>query len=110
MKGVKLIIDQFDQCLVNREKRRNIVVPKPGSSASLWGRITSLQQQLAVLQNSKRTTVSALQKSKENNKKLTTQIHLIEQRLQASKQTIQVKNSFCCYYLDMQKKQGQTNH
>nr|XP_056704722.1 centlein [Euleptes europaea] len=74
---------------VNREKRRNIVVQKPGSSASLWGRITSLQQQLAVLQNSKRTTVSALQKSKEENKKLTSQLRLTEQRLQASKQTVQ---------------------
>ncbi|XP_077201248.1 centlein isoform X6 [Paroedura picta] len=74
---------------VNREKRRNIVVQKPGCSASLWGRITSLQQQLAVLQNSKRTTVFALQKSEEENKKLTSQVHLTEQRLQTIKQTVQ---------------------
>ncbi|XP_015282060.1 PREDICTED: centlein, partial [Gekko japonicus] len=95
-KGVELAPFQRKKTLnsvhiskVNREKRRNIVVQKPGCSASLWGRITSLQQQLAVLQNSKRTTVSALQKSKEENKKLTSQMHLTEQRLQASKQTIQ---------------------
>lgn len=99
MKCVKLINDLCDQCLVNREKRRNIVVQKPGCSASLWARITSLQQQLAVLQNSKRTTVSALENSKEENKKLTSLMHLTEQRLQASKQTIQVNNSFYCYIL-----------
>ncbi|XP_062985305.1 centlein isoform X2 [Elgaria multicarinata webbii] len=74
---------------VNREKRRGIVVQKPGCSISLWGRITSLQQQLAISQNSKRTAVSSLKKSKEANKKLTSQLHVTKQRLQASKQTVQ---------------------
>ncbi|XP_048359971.1 centlein isoform X3 [Sphaerodactylus townsendi] len=74
---------------VNREKRRNVVLQKVGCSSSLRARITSLQQQLTVLQNSKRTTIFALQKSKEENAKLTSQLRLTEQRLQASKQTVQ---------------------
>ncbi|XP_061486570.1 centlein isoform X3 [Rhineura floridana] len=74
---------------VNREKIKSIVVQKPGRAISLWGRITSLQQQLGVLQNSKRTAVSSLKKSRETNKKLTSQLHLTKQRLQTSKQTVQ---------------------
>ncbi|XP_054842798.1 centlein [Eublepharis macularius] len=89
----KMTLNSVHISKVNREKKRNTVIQKPGCSASLWGRITSLQQQLAVLQNSKRTTVFALQKSKEENKKLTSQLHLTEQRLQASKHTVQTLTS-----------------
>ncbi|XP_053156335.1 centlein isoform X2 [Hemicordylus capensis] len=74
---------------VYREKRRNTVVQKLGCSVSLWGRITSLQQQLAILQNSKKTALSSLKKFKEANKKLTSQLHRTEQRLQTRKQTVQ---------------------
>ncbi|XP_077777573.1 centlein isoform X4 [Podarcis muralis] len=77
---------------VNREKR-SIVGQKPGCAISLRGRITSLQQQLAILQNSKKTAMSSLKTSRETNKKLTSQLHLVEQRLQASKQTIQTLTS-----------------
>uniref|UniRef100_A0A670KEY6 Centlein n=1 Tax=Podarcis muralis TaxID=64176 RepID=A0A670KEY6_PODMU len=92
METIKLIVDLCDQCLVNREKR-SIVVQKPGCAISLRGRITSLQQQLAILQNSKKTAMSSLKTSRETNKKLTSQLHLVEQRLQASKQTIQTLTS-----------------
>ncbi|XP_063151102.1 centlein [Candoia aspera] len=78
---------------VNREKMRSIMVQKPGCSISLWGRITSLQQQLAVVQKSKRTAVSSLKKSREANKRLTSQLHLTKQQLQASKQTVQTLTS-----------------
>ncbi|KAM6468323.1 centlein isoform 2-T2 [Liasis olivaceus] len=78
---------------VNREKMRSIMVQKPGCSISLWGRITSLQQQLAVVQKSKRTAVSSLKKSREANKRLTSQLHLTKQQLQTSKQTVQTLTS-----------------
>ncbi|XP_044283710.1 centlein isoform X2 [Varanus komodoensis] len=74
---------------VNREKKRGIVVQKPGYSISLWGRITSLQQQLAISQNSKKTVIASLKKYKEANKKLTSQLDMTKQRLQASKKTVQ---------------------
>ncbi|XP_034266383.1 centlein isoform X1 [Pantherophis guttatus] len=85
----KILNSAFNPYKVNREKIRSIMVQKPGSSVSLWGRITSLQQQLAVVQKSKRTAVSSLKKSREANKRLTSQLHLTKQQLQASKQTVQ---------------------
>ncbi|TFK15626.1 Centlein [Platysternon megacephalum] len=78
---------------VNREKRRNIVVQKPGCSVLLRERIKSLQQQIAVLQNAKRTAVSSVKEFKEANEKLTSQLHLADQRLQTSRRTIQTLNS-----------------
>nr|XP_013811884.1 PREDICTED: centlein [Apteryx mantelli mantelli] len=78
---------------VNREKRRNIV-QKPGYSATLLReRIKSLQQQIAVLQNEKKTAVSSSKEFKEANEKLTAQLHLADQRLQTCKQTIQTLTS-----------------
>ncbi|KAF7244545.1 Centlein [Varanus komodoensis] len=77
---------------VNREKKRGIVVQKPGYSISLWGRITSLQQQLAISQNSKKTVIASLKKYKEANKKLTSQLDMTKQRLQASKKTTLMSN------------------
>ncbi|XP_067320471.1 centlein isoform X3 [Anolis sagrei] len=74
---------------VNREKRRGIAIQKSGCSTSLWGRISSLQQQIGILQNVKRTAVSSLKKCRENNKKLTSQLHETKQRLDTSKQTVQ---------------------
>nr|XP_032657673.1 centlein isoform X3 [Chelonoidis abingdonii] len=78
---------------VNREKRRNIVVQKPGCSVLLRERIKSLQQQIAVLQNAKRTAVSSVKEFKEANEKLTSQLHLADQRLQTSRRTIQTLTS-----------------
>ncbi|XP_024066855.1 centlein [Terrapene carolina triunguis] len=78
---------------VNREKRRNIVVQKPGCSVLLRERIKSLQQQIAVLQNAKRTAVSSVKELKEANEKLTSQLHLADQRLQTSRRTIQTLTS-----------------
>ncbi|XP_070598632.1 centlein isoform X1 [Erythrolamprus reginae] len=89
MQRKKILNSAFNPYKVNREKIRNITVQKPGSSVSLWGRITSLQQQLALVQKSKRTAVSSLKKSREANKILTSQLHLTKQQLQASKQTVQ---------------------
>ncbi|KAM8792572.1 centlein [Eudromia elegans] len=78
----------------NREKRRNTVVQRPGYSASLLReRIKSLQQQIAVLQNEKKTAVSSWKELKEANEKLTAQLHLADQRLQTCKQTIQTLTS-----------------
>ncbi|KAM6363720.1 centlein isoform 2-T2 [Pluvialis apricaria] len=79
---------------VNRTKRRNILVQKPGYSVTLLQeRIKSLQQQIAVLQNEKKTAVSSVKGFKETNEKLTTQLHLADQRLQTSKLTIEVLTS-----------------
>ncbi|XP_074851035.1 centlein [Carettochelys insculpta] len=74
---------------VRREKRKNIVVQKPGCPLLLRERIKSLQQQIAVLQNAKRTAVSSVKELKEANEKLTSQLHLSDQKLQASRRTIQ---------------------
>ncbi|XP_075383492.1 centlein isoform X3 [Mycteria americana] len=79
---------------VNRTKRRNIVVQKPGYFVTLLQeRIKSLQQQIAVLQNEKKTAVSSVKGFKETNEKLTTQLHLADERLQTSKLTIEVLTS-----------------
>ncbi|XP_030422420.1 centlein isoform X1 [Gopherus evgoodei] len=78
---------------VNREKRRNIVVQKPGCSVLLRERIKSLQQQIAVLRNAKRTAVSSVKEFKEVNEKLTSQLHLADQRFQTSRRTIQTLTS-----------------
>ncbi|XP_035166015.1 centlein isoform X6 [Oxyura jamaicensis] len=79
---------------VNRTKRRNTIFQKPGYSATLLReRIKSLQQQIAVLQNEKKTAVSSVKGFKEVNEKLTTQLHLADQRLRTSKLTIQVLTS-----------------
>ncbi|XP_051499079.1 centlein isoform X4 [Apus apus] len=79
---------------VNRTKRRNTVVQKPGCSVTLLQeRIKSLQQQITVLQNEKKTAVSSLKGFKEINETLTTQLHLADQRLQTSKRTIEVLTS-----------------
>ncbi|XP_071657825.1 centlein isoform X3 [Patagioenas fasciata] len=79
---------------VNRTKRRNIIVQKPGHSVTLLQeRIKSLQQQIVVLQNEKKTAVSSVKGFKETNEKLTTQLHLADQRLQTSKLTIEVLTS-----------------
>ncbi|XP_052633272.1 centlein isoform X3 [Harpia harpyja] len=78
---------------VNRTKRRN-TVQKPGYSVTLLQeRIKSLQQRIAVLQNEKKTAVSSVKGFKETNEKLTTQLHLADQRLQATKLTIEVLTS-----------------
>ncbi|XP_039175347.1 centlein isoform X3 [Crotalus tigris] len=89
----KILNSAFNPYKVNREKIRSIMVQKPGCSMSLWGRITSLQQQLAVVQKSKRTAVLSLKKSREANKRLTSQLHLTKQQLQANKQTVQTLTS-----------------
>ncbi|XP_009459422.1 PREDICTED: centlein [Nipponia nippon] len=79
---------------VNRTKRRNTIVQKPGYSVTLLQeRIKSLQQQIAVLQNEKKRAVSSVKGFKETNEKLTTQLHLADQRLQSSKLTIEVLTS-----------------
>ncbi|XP_074935320.1 centlein isoform X2 [Phalacrocorax aristotelis] len=79
---------------VNRTKRRNIIVQKPGYSVTLLQeRIKSLQQQIAVLQNEKKKAVSSVKGFKETNEKLTSQLHLADQRLQTSKLTIEVLTS-----------------
>ncbi|XP_014808103.1 PREDICTED: centlein isoform X2 [Calidris pugnax] len=77
----------------NRTKRRNIV-QKPGCPVTvLQERIKSLQQQIAVLQKEKMTAVSSVKGFKETNEKLTTQLHLADQKLQSSKLTIEVLTS-----------------
>ncbi|XP_056180766.1 centlein isoform X1 [Falco biarmicus] len=79
---------------VNRTKRRNIIVQKPGYRVTLLQeRIKSLQQQIAILQNEKKTAVSSVKGFKETNEKLTAQLHLADQRLQTSKLTIEVLTS-----------------
>ncbi|XP_071586488.1 centlein isoform X1 [Heliangelus exortis] len=77
---------------VSRTKRRNIIVQKPNVTL-LQERIKSLQQQITILQNEKKTAVSSVKGFKEINEKLTTQLHLADQRLQTSKLTIEVLTS-----------------
>ncbi|XP_009865420.1 PREDICTED: centlein-like, partial [Apaloderma vittatum] len=79
---------------MNRTKRRNTIVQRPGYSVTLLQeKIKSLQQQIAVLQNEKKTAVSSVKEFKKNNEKLTAQLHLADQRLQTSKVTIEVLTS-----------------
>ncbi|ETE72375.1 Centlein, partial [Ophiophagus hannah] len=59
------------------------------SSMCLENESKLCQKKLAVVQKSKRTAVSSLKKSREANKRLTSQLHLTKQQLQASKQTVQ---------------------
>lgn len=64
---------------MNRTKRRNIIVRKPGYPVTLLReRIKSLQQQLAVLQNEKKTAVSSVKVFKKNNEKLTNELQLAD--------------------------------
>uniref|UniRef100_A0A8C8RR65 Centlein n=1 Tax=Pelusios castaneus TaxID=367368 RepID=A0A8C8RR65_9SAUR len=86
---------QYNLCTLklNREKRRTIVIQKPGCSVLLRERIKSLLQQIAVLQNVKRTAISSVRKLKEANEKLTSQLNLADQRLQTSRRTIQTLTS-----------------
>uniref|UniRef100_A0A663N356 Centlein n=1 Tax=Athene cunicularia TaxID=194338 RepID=A0A663N356_ATHCN len=80
--------------LFNRTKRRNTIVQKPGYSVTLLQeRIKSLQQQITVLHNEKKTAVSSLKGFKEMNEKLTTRLHLADQKLQTSKVTIEMLTS-----------------
>ncbi|XP_009075155.1 PREDICTED: centlein-like, partial [Acanthisitta chloris] len=79
---------------VNRTKRRNITAQKPGYSVTLLQeRIKSLQQQIAVLQNEKKTAVASVKEIKETSEKLTNKLRLADQRLQTSKLTIEVLTS-----------------
>uniref|UniRef100_A0A663N6C4 Centlein n=1 Tax=Athene cunicularia TaxID=194338 RepID=A0A663N6C4_ATHCN len=79
---------------INRTKRRNTIVQKPGYSVTLLQeRIKSLQQQITVLHNEKKTAVSSLKGFKEMNEKLTTRLHLADQKLQTSKVTIEMLTS-----------------
>ncbi|XP_017661630.1 PREDICTED: centlein isoform X11 [Lepidothrix coronata] len=79
---------------VNRAKRRNITIQKPGYSVTLLQeRIKSLQKQIAVLKNEKNTAVASVKEVKETNEKLTNQLHLANQRLQTSKLTIEMLTS-----------------
>lgn len=66
------------------------MIQKLGCSVLLRERIKSLKQQIAVLQKAKRTAVSSVKEFKEANEKLTSQLHLADQRLQTSRRTIQV--------------------
>ncbi|XP_010133252.1 PREDICTED: centlein, partial [Buceros rhinoceros silvestris] len=75
---------------VNRTKGRKTIVQKLSHRVTLLQeRIKSLQQQIVVLQNEKKTAVSSVKGFKETNEKLTTQLHLADQRLQNSKLTIE---------------------
>ncbi|XP_050185915.1 centlein isoform X4 [Myiozetetes cayanensis] len=79
---------------VNRAKRRNITLQKPGCTVTLLQeRIKSLQKQIAVLQNEKKTAVASVKEMKETNEKLTNQLHLANQRVQTSKLTIENSNN-----------------
>ncbi|XP_009951587.1 PREDICTED: centlein-like, partial [Leptosomus discolor] len=93
---IRCLITSYPSILskVNRIKRRNFVVQKPGYSVTLLQeRIKSLQQQMAVLQNEKKTAVSSLKGFKESSEKLTTQLHFADQRLQTSELTIEMLTS-----------------
>eukprot|EP00076_Gallus_gallus_P035214 XP_025000752.1 centlein isoform X2 [Gallus gallus] len=79
---------------VSRTKSRNTIFQNQGYSVTLLQEtIKSLQQQIGVLLNEKKTAVSSVKEFKETNEKLTTQLRLADQRLQSSKLTIQVLTS-----------------
>lgn len=78
---------------MSRTKSRNTIFQNQGYSVTLLQEtIKSLQQQIGVLLNEKKTAVSSVKEFKETNEKLTTQLRLADQRLQSSKLTIQVKS------------------
>uniref|UniRef100_A0A669QD84 Centlein n=1 Tax=Phasianus colchicus TaxID=9054 RepID=A0A669QD84_PHACC len=92
LKNVNLL--QASPTVSHRTKSRNIIFQKQGYSVTLLQEtIKSLQQQIGVLQNEKKTAVSSVKEFKETNEKLTTQLRLADQRLQSSKLTIQVLTS-----------------
>ncbi|XP_027765856.1 centlein isoform X4 [Empidonax traillii] len=79
---------------VNRVKRRNTTLQKPGCTVTLLQeRIKSLQKQIAVLQNEKKTAVASVKEMKQTNEKLTNQLHLANQRVQTGKLTIEMLTS-----------------
>ncbi|XP_054545390.1 centlein isoform X2 [Talpa occidentalis] len=74
---------------VNRERWKNVTAQKSNSSIILLReRIIALQQQISVLQNSKKAAELSVKEYKEVNEKLLHQQQVSDQRFQTSRQTI----------------------
>uniref|UniRef100_UPI00398E4C5D centlein isoform X2 n=1 Tax=Pristiophorus japonicus TaxID=55135 RepID=UPI00398E4C5D len=75
---------------VRKQKTRTLALPKQSLSIiALQQRLISLQQQIVVTQNGKKVALNAVTELKQNNQKLTSQLTLVNQKLQVNKQTIQ---------------------
>ncbi|XP_055485417.1 centlein isoform X2 [Psammomys obesus] len=74
---------------VSREKCKNTPAQKPSSNTILLReRITSLQQQISLLQNTRKAAEASAKEYKEANEKLLHQQQISDQRFQTSRQTI----------------------
>ncbi|KAM6991153.1 LOW QUALITY PROTEIN: centlein [Passerculus sandwichensis] len=84
----------FKYPTVSRAKGRNITVQKPGNSVTLLQeKIKPLQKVVAVVQRKRKTMVTSIKNVKQTNEKLTSQLHLADQRLQVNKLTIEILTS-----------------
>uniref|UniRef100_W5N1Z1 Centlein n=1 Tax=Lepisosteus oculatus TaxID=7918 RepID=W5N1Z1_LEPOC len=80
------------QCIRQTEgkhKKKKTGAQKRAFSLALQQRIISLQQQIAVLQTGKRAAQNSARELRETNKKITSQLNLLTQRFQISKQVSQ---------------------
>ncbi|XP_051875893.1 centlein isoform X2 [Pristis pectinata] len=98
----KVVVPQFHS-KVRKQKSRTLVQPSQSLSIiALQQRLISLQQQIVVVQNGKKVALNAVNELKQNNQKLTSQLTLMNQKLQVNKQTIQ-KLTFDLVELQQQK-------
>ncbi|MBN3319894.1 CNTLN protein, partial [Atractosteus spatula] len=72
-----------------KHKKKKTGAQKRAFSLALQQRIISLQQQIAVLQTGKRAAQNSARELRETNKKITSQLNLLTQRFQISKQVSQ---------------------
>ncbi|XP_028661686.1 centlein [Erpetoichthys calabaricus] len=73
---------------IKPKKKKAVIQNKVGWMA-LQQKITTLQQQIAALHTEKRVALSTTRDLKETNKKITSQLNLVNQRFQISKQVAQ---------------------
>ncbi|XP_039614144.1 centlein [Polypterus senegalus] len=73
---------------IKPKKKKAVIQNKVGWMA-LQQKITALQQQIAALHTEKRVALSTTRELKETNKKITSQLNLVNQRFQISKQVAQ---------------------
>ncbi|XP_058887608.1 centlein [Acipenser ruthenus] len=80
------------QAANNKESKpykKKVVAQKKVLSLSLQQRILSLHQQIAVLQTGRRAALNTTRELRETNEKITSQLNLVNQRFQISKQVTQ---------------------
>ncbi|XP_041119849.1 centlein isoform X2 [Polyodon spathula] len=73
----------------SKPNKKKVVAQKRVFSLSLQQKILSLHQQIAVLQTGRRAALNTTRELRETNEKLTSQLNLVNQRFQLSKQVTQ---------------------